>query len=167
MKSKFLSASQVNVDNSNRLFEKHEKSHLGQFCVSCAEKLPYEDSTFDRIAGFDILHHVNIEESIKECYRVLRPGGKAYFREPVEVPFLDAIRNTRLVRYVMPKVKSFERHITEDERKLTKADYILLKKSFPKIITKRFLFLSRFNKFFRSYEDPRPSFLEKIDYYFR
>ena len=64
-----------------------------------------------------------------------------------------------------PTEKSFELHITEDERKLNSKDIAILKNIFPQMEMKKYLFLSRFDKFFRKGSDPQPSLLEKIDHF--
>ena len=155
---------QSNVDVSRTLFKKYGVES-GKFQVSAAEKLPYESDCFHFIAGIDILHHVDVEKSLLECRRVLKPGGIAVFREPFEVPFLDWIRNTLIVRAFAPKSKSFELHITEDERKLNHRDMEIIKSIFPSTKIKQYFLLARFDKFFREGSDPKPSFLEKIDYH--
>jgi SAM-dependent methyltransferase len=48
-----------------------------------AEKLDYASDTFDTAIGFAILHHLDIELAIAELYRVLKPGGVAWFAEPL------------------------------------------------------------------------------------
>lgn len=155
--------SEKNVELSNELFSSEDK--IGQFEVSSAEALPYQDNEFDIIIGVDILHHVDIEKSIQECFRVLKPGCKAYFREPVDVGILDRIRETRLVRYFAPKKTSFELHITEDERKLNANDERIIREVFPKMKKHYYFLFARFDKFYRRGSDPRPSMLEKFDYY--
>lgn len=154
--------SEKNIEIASELFKKNDKN--GNFQVSFAEELPYGDDTFELIVGIDILHHVDIKKSINECYRVLKPGGKAFFREPVEVPLLDRIRETKLVQLFAPKQASFELHITEDERKLNKIDDDLIKSIFPKIKRHYYFFFARFDKFFREGSDPSPSLLEKLDH---
>jgi ubiquinone/menaquinone biosynthesis C-methylase UbiE len=157
--------SDANVAVSNRLFDKYQMSDKANFQVAGAEELPYADNTFETIVGIDILHHVDIPRAVRECKRVLKSGGVAIFREPIEVPLLDWIRNTKLVRLFAPKEKSFELHITEDERKLNQEDVRILKEIFPQMEIKRYLLLARFDKFIRDGEDPRPSTLEKIDHF--
>ena len=45
--------------------------------VADAEHLPYADETFDVVLGHAVLHHLpDVELSIKEMLRVLRPGGR-------------------------------------------------------------------------------------------
>lgn len=157
--------SESNVAVSHMVFEKNGFSGQGNFQVSPAETLPYPDNHFDFIAGIDILHHIDIAKSIAECRRVLKPGGIAIFREPLEVPLLDLIRNTWLVKLFAPKKKSFELHITEDERKLNQTDIAVVGKIFPNQVLKRYFLLARFDKFLREGSDPQPSLLEKIDHF--
>jgi ubiquinone/menaquinone biosynthesis C-methylase UbiE len=43
-----------------------------------AENLPFQDSTFDMVYSYGVIHHSpNTEKSVSEIYRVLKPGGKA------------------------------------------------------------------------------------------
>lgn len=155
--------SEANIAIAKALFRKHGMS--GEFSVENAESLPYADNCFDMVVGVDILHHVDIPRALKECYRVLKPGGKALFREPVEAPFWDWLRNTKPVLGFAPKESSLELHITEDERKLNALDEAQMRIVFGKISKSHFVLLSRFDRFFREGKEPRPSFLEKIDFY--
>ena len=58
-----------------------------------AERLPYQDQSFDWIVGDAMLHHIeNIRGGLYEMRRCLRPGGHAVFiREPV-VGHLDFLK---------------------------------------------------------------------------
>jgi len=47
---------------------------------ACA--LNYPDSSFDSVVGSSVLHHLDIEEAVREIYRVLKRGGTIYFTEP-------------------------------------------------------------------------------------
>ena len=41
-----------------------------------AVRLPYDDSSFDAVCGFAMLHHVlRWEDAVRESVRVLKPGG--------------------------------------------------------------------------------------------
>jgi SAM-dependent methyltransferase len=45
-----------------------------------AERLPFEDSTFDLVFGHAVLHHLpDLEAAFAELHRVLRPGGALAF----------------------------------------------------------------------------------------
>ncbi|HEX6338727.1 MAG TPA: methyltransferase domain-containing protein [Jiangellaceae bacterium] len=42
-----------------------------------AERLPYEDGTFDIVVGHAVIHHLpDVEQAFREMLRVLRPGGR-------------------------------------------------------------------------------------------
>lgn len=154
--------SDKNIEIAKSTFENYKRE--GSFQVAYAEKLPYEDNSFNLIVGVDILHHVDISQSIAECHRVLKNGGKAFFREPVEVSSLDYIRNTRLIKKIAPKDVSFENHITHDERKLNSLDEEIIRKQFPKLKKHYYSVFSRFDKFLRKDNNQKTSLLEKIDY---
>src|SRR5688572_26842937 len=43
-----------------------------------AEELPFPDNTFDLVVSSGVLHHTpDTPRAIRECWRVLRPGGRA------------------------------------------------------------------------------------------
>jgi ubiquinone/menaquinone biosynthesis C-methylase UbiE len=154
-----------NIKSAQELFFNNPWAPESKFEVSTAEVLPYPDETFDVISGIDILHHVDIQRSIAECHRVLKTGGVAIFREPIEVPILDMIRNTWLLRLIVPKDASLESHITQDEAKLTEKDLALLGNIFSAFEFKRYFVLARLDRFYRKAGDPAPSILERIDYW--
>lgn len=55
--------------------------------VADAEGIPYEDNTFDLVVGHAVLHHIpDVEKSLREVVRVLKPGGRFVFAgEPTTV----------------------------------------------------------------------------------
>ena len=58
--------SEKNVEVSKQLFDKYKMSERGTFQTSSAENLAYEDKVFDIIVGVDILHHIDIDKSVRE-----------------------------------------------------------------------------------------------------
>jgi len=57
-----------------------------RFVYGGAEDIDAPDAGFDRVIMFKSLHHVpgdRMDDALKEIRRVLRPGGLAYFSEPV------------------------------------------------------------------------------------
>jgi len=49
----------------------------------CAEELDFPDEMFDFVFGHSMLHHTDLELVRTQVYRVLKPGGKAVFLEPL------------------------------------------------------------------------------------
>jgi ubiquinone/menaquinone biosynthesis C-methylase UbiE len=48
--------------------------------VADAERIPYDDDTFDLVVGHAVLHHIpDVELSLREVVRVLKPGGRFIF----------------------------------------------------------------------------------------
>lgn len=85
-----------------------------QFIVGSAHDLPFPDSSIDIVFGIAILHHLDLPLVSREVHRVLRPGGRAVFQEPV--------RNSRMLRlirglipYHAPDISPFERPLTDGE----------------------------------------------------
>jgi SAM-dependent methyltransferase len=49
------------------------------FTVGVGEYLPFRDESFSAIVSYDVFEHVNdLDCVLKECFRVLRPGGRLY-----------------------------------------------------------------------------------------
>jgi 2-polyprenyl-3-methyl-5-hydroxy-6-metoxy-1,4-benzoquinol methylase len=48
-----------------------------------AERLPYADETFDLAVGQAVLQRLDPERARYELWRILKPGGKAFFSEPL------------------------------------------------------------------------------------
>ena len=58
-----------------------------------AESLAFPDHTFDLVVGFGLLHHADPATLAPEIRRVLKPGGRALFREPLGTnPILEFAR---------------------------------------------------------------------------
>ncbi|RME49866.1 MAG: class I SAM-dependent methyltransferase [Deltaproteobacteria bacterium] len=60
-----------------------------------AETLPFPDESFDCVFGNGVLHHVALHPTLEEVHRVLVPGGKAVFIEPL--PYNPIIRVYRWI----------------------------------------------------------------------
>ena len=55
--------------------------------VADAERIPYDDDTFDLVVGHAVLHHIpDVELALREVLRVLKPGGRFVFAgEPTPI----------------------------------------------------------------------------------
>ncbi|MEX2459587.1 MAG: class I SAM-dependent methyltransferase [Actinomycetota bacterium] len=78
-----------------------------RFSVMDAHATEFRAGSFDLVLGNGSLHHLDLDRALDEVARVLRPGGRAYFVEPLrDHPAL------RLFRRLTPRARS------EDERPL-------------------------------------------------
>lgn len=77
-----------------------------------AEAMTFPDSRFDLVFGSGIIHHLDIDRAFAEIARVLRPGGRAVFVEPLGLnPAIE------LYRRLTPGAR------TPDEHPLLPADF--------------------------------------------
>ena len=73
------------------------------FKVMDAHKLEFEENKFDLVIGNGILHHLDKLEAINSIYRVLKPGGRLVFKEPLaDNPLL------KIFRYFTPKARTVD-----------------------------------------------------------
>lgn len=109
-----IGARVTGIDISPNSVEVARKRALDQgfdsmiFEVMDAENMDFPDESFDVVVGSAILHHLDLEKSATEIMRVLRPGGRALFLEPLgHNPALN------LFRRLTPTMR------TDDEHPLT------------------------------------------------
>jgi SAM-dependent methyltransferase len=68
--------------------------HNIRLSVAAGENLPYVNESFDIVFGKAILHHLDADLGWMEISRVLKPGGKAVFVEPMGMnPVLNFVRD--------------------------------------------------------------------------
>jgi SAM-dependent methyltransferase len=111
----------IGVDLSPHLIELARRrlavNHLDgqtEFIVGSAHDLPVADNRVDVVFGIAILHHLDLDLASREVHRVLKPGGRAIFMEPVrDSRVLRAVR--RCIPYRAPDVSPFERPLTTRE----------------------------------------------------
>lgn len=151
------------IQLANDIAREHQLEKQIHLSVGVAESLNFPDSFFDYVYGVNILHHVEIEPTIKEVWRVLKPGGRAFFREHLRVPVLDALRETKLIQCFFPKEVSHQKGITHDERKITIEEIQIINSMFKNATIIKFELLSRFYAFF-NYNLKVAGQLEKIDW---
>jgi SAM-dependent methyltransferase len=108
------------VDISSALLRRAQteliaRAVMGRWCLihADAHQLPFPGECFDFVFGSGVLHHLDFDRACQEVSRVLRPGGYAFFVEPLEGhPLVRAFR--RLTPYAR----------TPDERPL---DFSIIK----------------------------------------
>lgn len=85
-----------------------------QFIVGSAHDLPFPDGSIDIVFGIAILHHLDLKLVAREVHRVLRPGGRGIFQEPVRnSAFIRFVRS--LIPYRAPDISPYERPLTDAE----------------------------------------------------
>ncbi|AMC10042.1 hypothetical protein Lupro_01675 [Lutibacter profundi] len=89
------------------------------FQLMDANNLTFPDESFDIVFGGAILHHLNIDKSIKHIHRVLKPNGYILFLEPLNINPIY-----KIYRKLNPKER------TPDEHALVSKDFKLIKNKF-------------------------------------
>src|SRR4029079_1810769 len=107
MLSKFGDAEGVDLSEDALAFCRERG--LENVKLGAAEKLPYDDGTFDLVTALDVVEHLDDDlGGLSEMRRVLRPGGRVLLVVPTFM-FLwglqDDVSNHRR-RYRMPELRS-------------------------------------------------------------
>lgn len=112
--------SEVRVSKARVRLSDRRSRIPANFVVADGHKSPFADETFDLVLGLAILHHLDLESALREIMRILKPGGRAVFREPL-------IHNpiVRIARALTPFAR------TPDERPLSVQDWHLCASVFP------------------------------------
>jgi ubiquinone/menaquinone biosynthesis C-methylase UbiE len=86
------------------------------FIAGSAHDMPFPDNSVDVVFGIAILHHLDLDLVSREVLRVLKPGGRAIFQEPVRnSTMLRFVRS--LIPYRAPDISPYERPLTDAELK--------------------------------------------------
>lgn len=85
------------------------------FCVSEADKTPYEDGFFDAITVCCAFHHfADPEAFLKEAHRILKPQGKIYIADPTAPGIIRHIENFYFTRLKTGDVRIYNRAEMKD-----------------------------------------------------
>ena len=107
-----ISADLINL--ARRRMQINGRADGAQFVVCSGYELPFPDASIDIVFGIAILHHLDLSRASQEIARILRPGGRAIFQEPVRnSPVVRFVRG--LIPYRQPDLSPFERPLTNDE----------------------------------------------------
>jgi 2-polyprenyl-3-methyl-5-hydroxy-6-metoxy-1,4-benzoquinol methylase len=115
------------IENTRQLLEKQNLLGQCSLAVMPAEKLAYPDESFDVAVGFAIIHHLDLPTAFRELHRVLRPGGVAWFAEP-----LGTNPAIQLYRRFTPQFR------TVDERPLVLEELPVLLKDYSSVEHREF-----------------------------
>jgi len=117
-----LDISREMLEITKKLAKKYGVNKKISFICMSAEKLKFNNETFDFVFGCNILHHVDIKKTISETKRVLRSKGSAVFFEPLAYnPLIN------VYRIMANKVR------TDGEHPLKVKDLEKIKLFFPKM----------------------------------
>ncbi|ASR37611.1 methyltransferase type 11 [Prauserella marina] len=74
--------------------------------VADAERIPYDDNTFDLVVGHAVLHHIpDVQSAFREVLRVLKPGGRFVFAgEPTKIGDFYARRLGRVTWWLTTNI---------------------------------------------------------------
>ncbi|HEV7810223.1 MAG TPA: class I SAM-dependent methyltransferase [Candidatus Limnocylindrales bacterium] len=118
-----LSADSIEVARRRAL--RNDVADRITFVVANGEDLPFGDGRFDVAVGKAVLHHLEPTLAARELARVLRPGGRAAFSEPLGTnPFLVLARD---------RVPYPGKHERGADRPLTRADLAAWREPFERV----------------------------------
>ena len=134
----------------NKAIEEAKKLNLKiDYSVDNCEKTKFEAETFDLVFGSGILHHLNLEKSIREINRVLKNDGEMVFLEPLGTnPLINFYRK------LTPKSRSV------DEHPFLNKDFDFINSLFKQVTIKYYGFFTLV--FFLFYGNPKKSVIFKI-----
>ena len=125
--NKSLKSDYYGIDLSAEAIKKTQANAAAQdfpstYLVADAENTGLEQGSFDFIMGAAILHHLDINKSMTELRRLLKPGGSCVFFEPLG--YNPAVN---LYRFLTPRVRS------KDEHPLRERDFDTMRRYFRSV----------------------------------
>jgi len=132
-----IDISEVRIDKAKSLAKNKGIKNI-DFFVMDAMNTTFSNEMFDIIRGSAILHHLDLESSLNELKRILKPTGKCFFHEPLD---------TNPLIFLYRKLTPYAR--TEDEQPLRRKDIKMIKKIFPNMEISYYSFLTLFAVPFR------------------
>lgn len=113
-----IDVSEEMVRIARRAIQREGFSNVQVLAMS-AERLGFPTASFDAVHGVSVIHHLDVPRAAREIARVLKPGGRAVFVEPLgHNPLLNLFRSLTPGRR------------TRDERPLDARDLAMLRESF-------------------------------------
>ena len=120
-----IDISSVAIDKSREIAKEEGLEDQIAYHVMNAEELQFDESSFDLVCGIGILHHLDTQRAAIEIARVLKPGGRAIFHEPLgHNPVFNRYRDST------PDLR------TPDEHPLLKEDFVMMRQHFERVMVK-------------------------------
>jgi SAM-dependent methyltransferase len=117
-----IDISEVAVEQARDQAQRAGVADRAHFQTMDAEALEFPDDRFDLVCGNGILHHLDLDRALGEISRVLRPGARAVFSEPLgHNPLIN------LYRRRTPEMR------TVDEHPLLMEDLALARRHFDQV----------------------------------
>ena len=94
-----IDSSEVGIEIAYRVFHKLGSGYA-QFVVGDASRLPFADSTFDKVACADVVEHIHKPtylEMLKESFRVLKPNGVLSIYTPCPTHIFEFLKKRNLI----------------------------------------------------------------------
>lgn len=124
-----ISSGSINV--LNEAIKKEGLSSKASAVVMNAENLTFDDNSIDIICCSGVLHHLDVEQSIKSWAKVLKSEGRVRMVEPMALNPIIAF-----YRYLTPSMR------TVDEHPLKPKDIKILRENFQEVEIKGFILTS-------------------------
>ncbi len=106
------------IDLARRNFEMHGLAPV-ELRVANAEALPYPDASFDHVYGHGVIQYTaDPARLIRECHRVLKPGGTGTFMVYNRVSWLNALSKVMKVALEHEDAPCLRKYSTREFRTL-------------------------------------------------
>lgn len=123
------------VTKARKWSQKLGLSQKVHFEEMAGENLLFDDNFFDAVIGSAVLHHIDLELALNSIHRVLKPGRKGLFIEPMNQNII-----LKIWRVLTPWRRS------PAERALTLLEIKLIKQRFPAARLNYFILFSMFSQ---------------------
>jgi 2-polyprenyl-3-methyl-5-hydroxy-6-metoxy-1,4-benzoquinol methylase len=139
-----IDVAEENVVVARRRARVNDVAERTDFRVVPVEQLADPDATYDGVIGNQVLHHFELPIAMANIQRMLRPGGRALFCEPVLlVPqSIRRFRDSAPVKRVFPKKVD-----TPTERSISPDDVAIIRRVFPEARLRPFQIFARIQNF--------------------
>lgn len=158
-----IDISPVAIGMARSLSERNHYEQRTIFSVQPSETLEFPDNYFDMVVGVNVLHHVDIQPTMKEIARVIKQGGLAIFKEPMDTPRRRKIRESPMITWLVPKAtknifSKVKYDLIEGEKNLDDSDLSAMSDYFNTVEVHKWRVLAVLDVIFSR------SLLEKLDW---